>query len=185
VARLTHNSRLGTDCPDVAVELLRRPLPARAVPTVAGYNEMRPRCRGSRTRANISGVLLESWGQQGIASRHDDKTAGAWSPTAPASVDLLCTACQQAGPSTRRRVIAELRDRGRYQRNPPWRGNPRPPQWLRQRNCSPRWSTPRSDIPVTVFTDPDPWSRNTGRAAIPGHHRSGVRLVHRPRRAMP
>ncbi len=160
---LTHNSRLGTDHPDVAVvNCFGDRYPHALCPRWPEVQRYAATLAVEAVRgANISGVLLEAWGQQGIAhAGMHDKTAGAWSPTATRLLSICCcTACQQAWPVDPAHAIAELRDAVRYQRESTVAEEIRA---TKAAGAAQLLATVVDalgpDLPVTVFTDPDPWS---------------------------
>jgi hypothetical protein len=160
---LTHNSRLGTECPDVTVvNCFGDHYPHALCPRWPEVQHYAATLVVEAVRgADISGVLLESWGQQGVAhTGMHDKTAGAWSPAATRLLSICCcTAWQKAWPLDPAPAIAELRDAVRYQRESIVAEEIRA---TKAAGAAELITTVIDalgpDIPVTVFTDLDPWS---------------------------
>lgn len=169
---LTHNSRLGTACPDVAVvNCFGDRYPHALCPRWPEVQRYAATLAVEAVRgADITGVLLEAWGQHGVAHNGmHDKTAGAWSPAATRLLSICCcVACQKAWPHDPAQVIAELRDAVRYQREPVVAEEIRA---TKAAGAAELLTTVVDalgpDIPVTVFTDPDPWSATPVSAVDP------------------
>ncbi|GIM91151.1 hypothetical protein [Paractinoplanes toevensis] len=97
---LTHNTRLGTRRPDVAVvNCFGEPYPYALCPAHA---EVRDHAATLAAEAvhdlDLDGVSLEGCGQMGVTHLgHHEKTDGAWSPATARLLSICCcTACQQA-----------------------------------------------------------------------------------------
>lgn len=164
---LTHNSRLGQSCPDIAVVNCFGDRYSHAL--CPHWPEVRRYAAALAAEAvhdaDVSGVLLEAWGQQGVAhgSMHD-KTAGAWSPTATRLLSVCCcVACRTAWASRgldSQQVVTALRDAVRIDSDIP--------EDVADEICGVRSAAAAElltevldalpDLPVTVFTDPDPWA---------------------------
>jgi hypothetical protein len=168
---LTHNSRLGESYPDVAVtNCFGDRYPHALCPQ---WSEVR---RYAATLASesvqgidLSGVLLEAWGQHGVAhGGMHDKTAGAWSPATSRLLSICCCAACQTTWIARGldpgQVIADLRTAVWHQHNPA-------PEMVEQIRAARLDGTAAllaevldaiadtaPGMPVTVFADPDPWS---------------------------
>ena len=179
---LTHNSRLGQSRPDVAVvNCFGDSYPHALCPR---WPEVRRYAATLATEAlrgaDVTGVLLEAWGQHGLAhgSTHD-KTAGAWSPAAILLLSVCCcAACQRAWTARGLdpgQVITDLRAAVRDQ--PPGDRPVETPDALLGSAVAAAIRAVRVEgaaglltevldalgdvapgVPAAVFTDPDPWA---------------------------
>jgi len=162
---LTHNSRLGQACPDVAVvNCFGDVYPHALCPRWPEVRRYAADLAAEAVRdVDLAGVLLESWGQQGVThgSMHD-KTAGAWSPTTVRLLSVCCcAACRQAWDLDPEYVVLTLRDAIRNNVDIPedMAGHIR----LARADAAAGLlaqvvDAVSPDVPVTVFTDPDPWA---------------------------
>jgi hypothetical protein len=163
---LTHDSRLGTRRPDVAVvncfgETYRYALcPARA--------EVRDYAATLAAEAvrdvEVDGISLESCGQLGVAHLgHHEKTEGAWTPAAATLLSVCCcTACQgewETEGLDAAEVVAALREAVRTP-------GAEPPEAMdtllavRHRNTDRLRAQVLAGlppVPVTLHAHPDPW----------------------------
>jgi hypothetical protein len=97
---LTHNTRLGTLRPDVAVvNCFGESYPYALCPAHAEVRDYAATLAAEAVRdVEIDGISLESCGQLGVAHLgHHEKTEGAWTPAAAVLLSICCcTACQAA-----------------------------------------------------------------------------------------
>jgi hypothetical protein len=165
---LTHNTRLGTRRPDVAVvNCFGEVYPYALCPAHPEVRDYAATLAAEAVRdVELDAVSLESCGQLGLAHLgHHEKTDGAWTPAVAALLSICCcTACQSAwsadgldSPS----VVAALRE---AVRNPAAEASPavlatllairhRHTDLLRRQVLA---SLPR--LPVTLHAQPDPWA---------------------------
>jgi hypothetical protein len=162
---LTHNSRLGQACPDIAVVNCFGDSYSHALcPRWPEVRRYAARLAAEAVRdVDVTGVLLEAWGQQGIAhGGMHDKTPGAWSPTTTRLLSVCCcVACRKAWGADEDKVVAALQDAIRDHGDIP--------EDIAERIRLTRAESAATllsqvidavgmDLPVTVFTDPDPWA---------------------------
>ena len=165
---LTHNTRLGTRRPDVAVvNCFGEVYPYALCPAHLEVRDYAATLAAEAVRdVELDGVSLESCGQLGLSHLgHHEKTDGAWTPAVAALLSICCcTACQSAWsaegldpPS----VVAVLRE---AVRNPAAEASPsvlatlltirhRHTDLLRRQVLA---ALPR--LPVTLHAQPDPWA---------------------------
>jgi hypothetical protein len=164
---LTHDSRLGTRRPDVAVvncfgEVYRYAL----CPAHAEVRDYAATLAAEAVRdVEIDGVSLEACGQMGIVHLgHHEKTEGAWTPAAATLLSICCcTACRAEWESDglhAAEVVDTLREAVRTPGAEP------PPAMLSALLAVRHRTTDRlraqvlaglPPVPVTLHAHPDPW----------------------------
>jgi hypothetical protein len=164
---LTHNTRLGTERPDVAVvNCFGEPYPYALCPAHAEVRDYAAVLAAEAVRdVDFDGISLEACGQLGVSHLgHHEKTEGAWTPgTAKLLSICCCTACRAAWRDDGLEpdeVVAALREAVRLPDATP--SEPvlaallavrhRHTDQLRRQVLD---GLPR--IPVTLHAHPDPW----------------------------
>jgi hypothetical protein len=97
---LTHNTRLGTEHPDLAVtNCFGDRYPYALCPAQAEVREYAATLAAESVRdVPLAGVSLEACGQLGLDhNSHHEKTAGAWTPTQARLLSVCCCPACQAG----------------------------------------------------------------------------------------
>jgi hypothetical protein len=165
---LTHNTRLGTRRPDVAVvNCFGEVYPYALCPAHAEVRDYAATLAAEAVRhVELAGVSLESCGQLGLAHLgHHEKTDGAWTPAATTLLSICCcAACQLAWAAdglTPAEVVAALRE---AVRNPA--AEPSEPMLaallaVRHRHTDQLRAQVLSGLPglpVTLHAQPDPWA---------------------------
>jgi len=174
---LTHNTRLGTEHPDVTVvNCFGDRYPYALCPSWTEVRDYAALLAAEAVRdVRVDAVSLESCGQMGVAhAGHHDKTAGAWDPEEQRRLSVCCCA------ACRRAWAAEGADPGRIADR--LRHAPLPPDdaavvlgaRLRAAAAMREQCTAALDgIPVLLHASTDPWA--TGPS--PGHAASGRLLL--------
>lgn len=165
---LTHNTRLGTRRPDVAVvNCFGEVYPYALCPAHREVRDYAATLAAEAVRdVELDGVSLESCGQMGLAHLgHHEKTGGAWTPAVAALLSICCcTACRSAWAGeglVPAEVVAALRE---AVRDPAAEVSPavlaallairhRHTDLLRRQVLA---ALPR--LPVTLHAQPDPWA---------------------------
>jgi hypothetical protein len=164
---LTHNTRLGTERPDVAVvNCFGELYPYALCPAHAEVRDYAATLAAEAVRdVDFDGISLESCGQLGVSHLgHHEKTEGAWTPrTAELLSICCCTACRAAWRDDGlepHEIVAALREAVRLPDASP--SGPvlaallavrhRHTDQLRRQVID---ALPR--IPVTLHAHPDPW----------------------------
>ena len=168
---LTHNSRLGESLPDVAVtNCFGDRYPHALCPQWSEVRRYAATLAAESVRGlDLSGVLLEAWGQHGVAhSGMHDKTADAWSPAVSRLLSICCCAACQTAWLTRGldpgRVIADLRAAVRQGQDMPsavvdeTRAARVEATALLLTEVLDALADTAPGLPATVFADPDPWA---------------------------
>jgi hypothetical protein len=164
---LTHNTRLGTERPDVAVvNCFGDIYPYALCPAHAEVRDYAATLAAEAVRdTDVDGISLEACGQLGIAHLgHHEKTEGAWTPrTAELLSICCCAACRAAWQDDGLQpdeVVAALREAVRVPGTAPSGAllaallavRHRHTDQLRRQVLD---GLPR--VPVTLHAHPDPW----------------------------
>lgn len=163
---LTHNTRLGTEFPDVAVVNCFGERYAYALcpswPEVREYGALLAR----EAARDADEVSLEACGQLGVThASHHEKTDGAWSPAARRWLSVCCCAACQAGWSDRGLdpawVVSQLRDAVRAEASGLAGVVPSAAALLATRHEATDLLRAEVlaelDVPVRLHAHPDPW----------------------------
>lgn len=177
---LTHNTRLGTAFPDVAVvNCFGDRYPYALCPAYAEVREYASTLAAESVRElPLAGISLEACGQLGLDhNSHHEKTAGAWSSLVARLLSVCCCTACRAGWAARGlvadEVVAALRT---AVADEAW------PSDLAEALLGTRHEAAdalraevldRVDLPVTLHAQPDPWA--TG--ASPGLTAEAVKAV--------
>ncbi|WP_154814781.1 hypothetical protein [Actinophytocola xinjiangensis] len=165
---LTHNTRLGTEFPDLAVvNCFGEPYPYALCPSSAEVREYAATL-AREAAAGADAVSLEACGQLGVTHlSHHEKTDGAFSPATERWLSVCCCpACRQAWAARGLdpdEVTATLRHAIRTRAEVPFAA-----ELLATRHAATdalrAEVLAEVDVPVTLHAHPDPWA--TG--AAPG-----------------
>jgi hypothetical protein len=164
---LTHNTRLGTRRPDVAVvNCFGETYPYALCPAHAEVRDYAATLAAEAVRdVELDGVSLESCGQLGVTHLgHHEKTDGAWTPAVATLLSICCcAACQVAWAAdglTPAEVVAALREAVRNPVAEPSEEMLAVLLAIRHRHTDRLRAQvlaglPR--LPVTLHAHPDPW----------------------------
>lgn len=158
---LTHNTRLGTEFPDVAVvNCFGDRYPYALCPAWAEVRSYAA-LLAAEAAADADEVSLEACGQLGVTHQsHHDKTDGAWTPTAQRWLSVCCCGACQRGWVARGLdvpwVLSTLREAVRTSGAVPFADELLA---VRQESTDRLRAEVLSglDVPVTLHAHPDPW----------------------------
>ncbi len=168
---LTHNTRLGTECPDVAVvNCFGDRYPYALCPSHAEVREYAATL-AAEAAAEADEVSLEACGQLGLTHQsHHEKTDGAWTRTAQRWLSVCCCHACQAGWSDRGLdpvwVLSTLREAVRASTEVPFADD-----LLAVRHAA--TDRLRAEVlaglavPVALHAHPDPWATGASPGLTP------------------
>ncbi|WP_291412309.1 hypothetical protein [Actinophytocola sp.] len=183
---LTHNTRLGVECPDVAVvNCFGERYPYALCPSWPEVREY----AASLAREAAEGadeVSLEACGQLGLAHlSHHEKTDGAWTPAATRWLSVCCCPACRTGWTSRGLdatwVVSTLRDAVRAEAAGSAGEVPFAATLLETRHAATDLLRAEVlaelDVPVTLHAHPDPWATGASPGLTPTAAGSVAALV--------
>jgi hypothetical protein len=165
---LTHNTRLGTRRPDVAVvNCFGESYPYALCPAHAEVRDYAATLAAEAVHdLEVDGISLESCGQLGLAHiGHHEKTDGAWTPAVATLLSVCCcAACQAAWTAeglTPAEVVAALREAVRNPAAEPSDTMLAALLAIRHRHTDQLRAQVLAglpSVPITLHAHPDPWA---------------------------
>ncbi|MCT2584207.1 hypothetical protein [Actinophytocola gossypii] len=169
---LTHNTRLGTEHPDVAVvNCFGERYPYALCPSWPEVREYAATL-ATEAAAGADAVSLEACGQLGLTHQcHHEKTDGAYSPAATRWLSVCCCPACRRGWNTRGLDPAEVVSRLRAAVREDTESLPGEAELLATRHASTdelrAGVLAGLDVPVTLHAHPDPWATGASPGLTP------------------